>query len=102
MKKLLWGVIALALVVWSGLAWVAHSLVGWGGSVASGNADIVTLNPEAVEWLSWLALFGTGVGEWLVVGVWAIGVVVALLLGAFGSRFLPQLSGLAQKLRTNT
>jgi hypothetical protein len=100
MKRLLWPIVGFAIVVWSGLAWLVYSLVGWGGQLASSNADIVTPHPETVEWLSWLAIFGTGVGEWLVMGVWAVGTFVAIAIGFLGGRLFPKLGGMADKLRS--
>jgi hypothetical protein len=99
MKKLVWGIIAIGIALWSGLAWLAYQIVGWGGHVASGNADILTPHPETVEWLSWLAIFGTGVAEWIVLAVWAIGVVIALALGALGGRLLPHVGKLSGSLK---
>jgi hypothetical protein len=98
-KKLVWGVIGIGVLLWSGLAWIVHSLVGWGGNLASGNADVLTPHPETVEWLSWLALFGTNVGEWIVIAVWGVGVALALLIGAFSSRFTSLFGRLSEKLR---
>jgi hypothetical protein len=98
MKRVLWAVIGIGLVVWSGLAWFLHSLIGWGGSVANRNVDVLTPSPEAVEWLSWLTMFGTDAAEWLVIGIWGLGVAFALLLGFAGSRLLPGLSKLGQSI----
>jgi hypothetical protein len=100
MKKAVWAVIGLGLMIWSALAWFVHSLVGWGGALASGNADIVTPHAETVEWLSWLALFGTDVGQWIVIAVWVLGVLLALVLGFAGNRILPRLGSSIQKLKT--
>lgn len=100
MKKLVWVVLGVGILIWSGLAWFVHSLVGWGGAVASGNADILTPVPEAVEWLSWFAIFGTNIGEWIIISVWALGVILALIIGFASSYFLPQLKGLAEKLKS--
>jgi hypothetical protein len=100
LKRILWTVIGLGLIVWSGLAWFLHSLIGWGGSVANNNVDVLTPSPEAVEWLSWLTLFGTGVGEWFVVGVWGLGVLLALVVGFAGTRLLPNLAKLSQRVGT--
>jgi hypothetical protein len=79
MKTLIWCVTAAAVVLWSGLAWFVHGLVGVAGGLAAGNADIIPADPLFVEWASWIAATGTGIGEWLVVAVWAI--VTLLLLG---------------------
>jgi hypothetical protein len=86
MKKLIWFGTAAALVVWSLIAWVIHGLVGVAGNLASSNADILPVPPEAVEWTSWLALLGTSVGEWLVVAVWAIVSLVIAGLGFAGGK----------------
>jgi hypothetical protein len=99
LKKLIWTVVGFGIAIWSGLAWLAYNVVGWGGNIASSNADIVTPHPETVEWLSWLALFGIGVGEWIILIVWGIGVAIALGIGALGSRFAPRLSNLKQSIR---
>jgi hypothetical protein len=50
--------------------------------------------------LSWLTMFGTGVAEWIVVGVWGFGVILALVLGFAGSRLLPGLAKLGQSIGT--
>jgi hypothetical protein len=100
MSKLLWLFVGVAIAIWSGLAWIAYGVVGWGGQVASSNADIVTAHPETVEWLSWLAMFGSGVGEWLVIGLWALGTLIALAIGFVGTRLFPKLSGLSDRLRS--
>jgi hypothetical protein len=96
MKTLIWIVTAAIAATWSLLCWGAHALIGYGGTLAATNADIVPyLPPEMIELASWLAVIGTNVGEWLVVAVWAVGVIVVLALGGifarfFGRRSLPQ------------
>ena len=97
-KKLLWPVIGLLLVAWSALAWFVHTLVGWGGQLISQNADVVTPHAESVEWLSWLATFGSGLVEWLIVGIWALGVGLAVVIGFAGPRLLSRFRGLTQSL----
>lgn len=99
MKRLIWSIVAIGLLVWSGLAWAVYSLLGWGGNLASSNVDILTPNPEVVEWLSWLTMFGSDVAEWFVVGVWGAGVVLALVIGFAGTRLFPQIGQLAQKFK---
>lgn len=82
---------AIAVAVWSVLSWLAYALIGAGGSVIAGNADIVPdVPPELVEWVSWLAYFGAGVGEWIVVLVWAV--VSAIMVGGAWviARLVPQ------------
>jgi hypothetical protein len=98
-KKIVWAVIGIGILLWSALAWLVHSLVGWGGSLASGNADVLTPHPETVEWLSWLAQFGTNVGEWIVIAIWGLGVALALLIGTFSSRFTSLFGRFSEKLK---
>jgi hypothetical protein len=81
MRKLIWPLIALGLAIWSLIAWFAYAVIRWGGNIVSSNADQIPVEPEAVELFSWLAVFGTDILQWLVVGVWAIGAVIALGLG---------------------
>jgi hypothetical protein len=100
MRKLLWPIIGFGLVVWSGLAWLVHSLVGWGGQLVASNADVVSPHPETVEWLSWFAHSGSGIAEWIVVAVWAAGVALALLVGFASSKLLPRFSSLTERLGT--
>lgn len=92
MKTIIWIVAAAVIGLWSLLAWVTHGLVGVAGSLIAANADIVPADPLLVEWASWLAAAGTGVGEWLVVIVWAV--VSLLIAGAAfaATRLLPRFS----------
>ena len=103
MKTIIWIVAAAVIGLWSLLAWVTHGLVGFAdptggvllgvaGSLIAANADIVPADPLLVEWASWLAAAGTGVGEWLVVIVWAV--VSLLIAGAAfaATRLLPRFS----------
>jgi hypothetical protein len=91
MKTLIWIVTAAAIGVWSLLAWIAHGLIGVAGGLAAGNADIIPADPMLVEWASWLAMAGTGVGEWLVVAIWAIVSLVLLGLGFAAGALAPRL-----------
>ena len=40
--------------------------MGVAGGLVSSNADIIPADPLFIEWASWLASAGMGVGEWLV------------------------------------
>ncbi len=91
MKTLIWIVTAAAIGVWSLLAWIAHGLIGVAGGLAAGNADIIPADPMFVEWASWLAMAGTGVGEWFVVAIWAIVSLVLLGLGFAAGALAPRL-----------
>jgi hypothetical protein len=53
-------------------------------------ASILPADPLLVEWASWLASAGTGVGEWLVVAIWALVSVVLLAVGFVATRLVPR------------
>lgn len=92
MKSLIWIVTWVAIALWSGLAWIAHSLVSVGGSLVASNADIIpAVDPLLVEWASWLATVGTGVGEWLIVAIWAIVSLVIFAIGFVVTRLVPRM-----------
>ena len=92
MRRLLWILAWIAVALWSLFAWGAYGLLDFFGGVAARNADIVTGQPEAVEWLSWALITLRGLGLGAIVVVWglvsllilAVPAVVGLLLG--GSR----------------
>jgi hypothetical protein len=92
MKTIIWIITAAVIGLWSLVAWFAHGLVGVAGSLISANADIVPVDPLLVEWASWLASAGTGIGEWLVVIVWAVVSLVLLAAGFAVTRLLPRFS----------
>ena len=92
MRNLVWIATAAIIALWSGVAWLLHAAIGLGGSLAATNADLIPANPELVEWASWFALFGTGVGEWLVIAIWAVVSAVLVALGFVATRLLPRLS----------
>ncbi len=92
MKTLIWIITAAVIGLWSLVAWAAHGLVGVAGGLISANADIVPADPLLVEWASWLASAGTGIGEWLVVSVWAVVSLVLLAGGYAVTRLLPRFS----------
>jgi hypothetical protein len=102
MKTLIWLATAALAAVWSLVCWGAHALIGYGGSLAARNADVVPyLPPELIEMASWLAVAGTNVGEWLVVAVWAIGMAILLALAAIGRRLLSSRRVMQGDERTN-
>jgi hypothetical protein len=92
MKRLLWILAWIAVALWSLFAWGAYGLLDFFGGLAARNADIVTGQPEAVEWLSWALMTLRGLGLGAIVVVWglvsllilAVPAVVGLFLG--GSR----------------
>lgn len=96
MRTLIWIATWVTIAIWSGLAWIAHGLVGAGGSLVAGNADIIPADPLLIEWASWLATAGTGIGEWLIVAIWAVVSAVILALGFVATKLLPRLNPTVQ------
>jgi hypothetical protein len=89
MRKLIGAITAAVIAVWSLIAWIVYKLIGFGGNVAAANVDIVPVDPEAVEWLSWLAQFGASLGEWAVIAVWAIVAAIIALIGYIAAQVVP-------------
>ena len=89
MQKLILIATVTALLVWSGVAWLVYRLIRHGGQAVASNADLLPADAELVEWASWLAVFGTVVGEWIVVIVWAAVVAAILALGLVAKWILP-------------
>ena len=56
---------------------------------------MIPADPLLIEWASWLASAGTGVGEWLVVALWGFVSLVLLALGFVGSKLVPRLTARA-------
>jgi len=92
MKTLIWFATSAVIVIWSLVAWLTHGLVGLAGSLLATNADLVPADPMLVEWASWLAHTGTGVGEWLVVALWAVVSLVLLGLGFVATKLVARAS----------
>jgi hypothetical protein len=90
MKTLIWIATAIVLGLWSLLAWITHGLVSVAGNLVASNADLLPADPLLIEWASWLASAGTGVGEWLVVALWAVVSAVVLALGFVATKLVPR------------
>ena len=95
MKALIWIVTWGTIALWSLLAWITHGLVSVAGNLVATNADMIPADPLMVEWASWLASAGTGIGEWLVIVVWALVSAVPLALGFVATRLVPRLKASA-------
>ena len=95
MKTLVWVLTGLAIALWSLVAWVTHGLVGVAGGMIASNADLLPADPLLIEWTSWLASLGTGIGEWLVVAVWGFVSLVLLALGYVATKLVPRLTSRA-------
>ncbi|SCY01835.1 hypothetical protein [Microvirga guangxiensis] len=78
MRRLLWILAWIGVVLWSLFAWGAYGLLDIFGDVAVRNADIVSDHPETVEWLSWSLAVLRSLGLGAIVFVW--GAVSLLIL----------------------
>lgn len=87
MRTLIWCGTLLVTGLWSLLAWALHGMVGLAGSALESGAGLIPLDPLLGDWAEWIASAGTGIGEWLVVALWAIGALVLLVLGFVATRF---------------
>jgi hypothetical protein len=90
MKNLIWIATAIVVGLWSLLAWITHGLVSVAGSLVANNADLLPADPLLIEWASWLASAGTGVGEWLVIAVWAFVSLILLAIGFVATQLVPR------------
>ena len=98
MSTLVWIATWVVIAIWSGVSWIAHGLVSVGGDLIANNADIIpAADPLLVEWASWLAHAGTGVGEWLVIVLWAIVSLVIFGAGAYRDAPLAKAQTFASK-----
>lgn len=95
MNTLVWILTGTLVALWSLVAWITHGLVGVAGGLVASNADMIPADPLFIEWASWLASAGTGVGEWLVVVVWTLVSLVLLAAGFVITRLLPRLNSRA-------
>jgi hypothetical protein len=91
MKALVWTIVAFGLVIWSALCWLVYQLITVGGRYAANNADVVAPDAEIVEQIFNWAIFGTELGQWIAIGVWGFGALLAVLLGWLVTKFLPAL-----------
>ncbi|PZF76542.1 hypothetical protein DK847_12100 [Aestuariivirga litoralis] len=96
MKTLVWTLTTVVIALWSLVAWITHGLVGVAGGLVASNADILPADPMLVEWASWLASAGAGVGEWLVVALWGFVTLVLVALGFVATKLVPRLSSSAR------
>jgi hypothetical protein len=90
MKNLIWIATVIVVGLWSLLAWITHGLVSVAGSLVANNADLLPADPLLIEWASWLASAGTGVGEWLVIAVWAFVSLILLAIGYVATLLVPR------------
>lgn len=75
MKVFIWIVALIVLAPWSGAVWLSYALVDVSGDWMSANADLLAAEPQVVETLSWFGRTVAGVGEAVIIAVWALGVL---------------------------
>jgi hypothetical protein len=86
MKKLVLVAGAVALAIWSLLAWAGHGLLIAVGGLGANNADLLPVPPEWVVFVSETLQLATGLSGVIVVTIWLIGALLiggATLVGAF-------------------
>jgi hypothetical protein len=88
MNKLIWAVAGIAILVWSGLAWLGHGLLEWATAFASSNADRLTLGSEFSGLLVWLAGLLDGAGGFIIAVIWFIVSAGIVAVAAILSRLL--------------
>ena len=88
MKRLLWILAWIAVAIWSLFAWGAYGLLDVFGAFAARNADIVTGQPETVEWLSWALMTLRSLGLGAIVIVWGLVSLLILAVPALVGLFL--------------
>lgn len=75
---------AVALGLWSLIAYVLHALAGVVGTTAALNADILPISPDLVVFLSEIFSGAGEIGGILVVVIWVVGTVLIAAATAIG------------------
>lgn len=86
MRTIVLGLGAVAVAIWSALAFIAHLLIDVLGGYGARNADALPLPPDLIVAVSEGLRLVTGVGGPVVVTVWAIGagiIAMVTLIGMF-------------------
>jgi uncharacterized membrane protein YhaH (DUF805 family) len=86
MKTAIWGFFGLLAALWSGFAWLLHTLAGSGGAAVMTVSRWLDIEPSSIQWLAdGLAMAG-GLAQALVILIWLMGLGLLLLFGWMGSR----------------
>ncbi|WP_181703950.1 hypothetical protein [Chthonobacter albigriseus] len=88
MKGLIYGIAAVLIAIWTGLAWLGGKAVEIAGGAAATNADLIPIDPEWVVFASDMFQGLTGIGVAAVWVVWAIGALILFGLAALGGRLV--------------
>lgn len=82
MRRAVWGVAWVLVALWSMVAWALYGLVSLFGSLLARGSDLVSRDPETVEWTFWALNGVKNLGLGLVAALWAV-VALAILSVAF-------------------
>jgi hypothetical protein len=85
-RTLLWALLVGLALLWSLLAWAMHSLAGAGGAAVVTVSRWLQLEPSQTQWLADGFDLAGGAAQWLVVGVWLIGMALIAVLGWLGAQ----------------
>jgi hypothetical protein len=88
MSRLLWVLVGMGCLTWTGLCWAAVSLVEAGPRAVLAITRWVGLEPGQTQWLGDLLAIAGGLAATVVWIIWAIGVAVALAMAWMVRRFL--------------
>lgn len=86
MQRIVWIIAAMALALWSLLAWLGNAMLGWLADFVAANAGQLTMAGELAGWLSWSAALADAAGGALIVVVWLLGSVAIAIVAFFISR----------------
>lgn len=84
MRRLVVGLGAVATLIWTGFAFVAHLLVDVIGGLGAAHAGRLPLSEDLISLISEGLRLLTGVGGPVIVTIWAIGVGIIAAVTAFG------------------
>ncbi len=73
--------LGIALLLWSGIAWLLYALAGAGSSVVVHVTRWLDLEPGTTQWLADGLAAAGGVAQWLVVFIWLLGAAAIGVVG---------------------
>ncbi len=86
MKQIIWAVLAVVGLFWSGFAWLVWALAGAGGRTVVTVSGWFDIDPSATQWLADGLELAGGIAQWLVVLVWVLGVIALVIAGWLAGR----------------
>lgn len=90
MRAFVWGFTWFLVIGWTFVAWVGHGLLGlFTGIFGAGMGDLTGFQVDPASWPG-LAELARSLGEFAIIGVWAIGTMTLLAIGWIISLFFPK------------